>query len=65
MNSVATKPNTVQQGRKIVRGRLDKLREEMEDLEDYLDVLEARASNVGKPTYTTEQVRARLGLKAT
>ena len=65
MNSVATKPNTVQQGRKIVRGRLGKLREEMEDLEDYLDVLEARASNAGKPTYTTEQVRARLGLKAT
>ena len=64
MNSVATKPKTARQGRKIVLGQLHKLREEMEDLQDYLDVLEARASNEGKPTYSTDEVRARLGLKA-
>ena len=63
MNSTATKPKTPQQGRKIVLGQLHKLREEMEDLQDYLDVLDARARNEGKPTYSTDQVRARLGLK--
>ena len=60
MNSVATKPKTPRQGRKIVLGQLRKLREEMENLQDYLDVLDARARNEGKPTYSTEQVRARL-----
>ena len=64
MNSVATKPKTTRQGRKIVLGQLRKLREEMENLQDYLDVLDARARNEGKPTYTTDQVRVRLGLKA-
>ena len=64
MNSVATKPKTARQGRKIVLGQLRKLREEMENLQDYLDVLDARVRNEGKPTYTTEQVRARLGLKS-
>ena len=63
MNSTAPKPKTPGQGRKIVLGQLHKLREEMEDLQDYLDVLDARARNDGKPTYSTDQVRARLGLK--
>jgi hypothetical protein len=30
---------------------------------DYLDLLEARAVNEGKGTYTASQVKARLGLK--
>ena len=64
MNSTATKPKTLQQGRKLVLGQLRKLREEMENLEDYLDLLEARARDKGKPTYSTDQVRARLGLKS-
>src|ERR1022692_489606 len=33
----------------------------MEDLNDYLDLLEGRAHNQGKPTFTTEQVRKQLG----
>jgi hypothetical protein len=43
--------------------QIRKMREEMEDLQDYLDLLEARAVNEGKATYTTEQVKAKLGLK--
>ena len=39
------------------------LREEMEDLIDYLDLLEARMLNFGKKRYSTEQVRKMLGLK--
>ena len=38
------------------------LREQMEDLNDYLDLLEARARNKGKPTFSTEEVRKKLGL---
>ena len=34
-----------------------KLREELEDLIDYLDLLEARARNFGKKRYSTEQVK--------
>ncbi len=34
----------------------------MEDLNDYLDLLEARARNEGKPTFTTDEVRKQLGL---
>lgn len=61
MNSVATKPKTARQGRKLVLGQLRKLREE--NIQDYLDVLDARVRSEGRPTYTTEQVRARRGLK--
>jgi len=43
--------------------QIRKMREEMEDLHDYLDLLEARAVNEGKGTYTSRQVKARLGLK--
>jgi hypothetical protein len=39
------------------------MREEMENLHDYLDLLEARAVNEGKATYTASEVKAKLGLK--
>lgn len=48
--------------KKIVLREVSKLREEIEDLTDYLDLLEARARNEGKPRYTTTQVRKKLGL---
>ncbi|HZF01947.1 MAG TPA: hypothetical protein VE344_08635 [Methylomirabilota bacterium] len=38
------------------------VREQMEDLNDYIDLLEARARNKGKRTYTTDEVRKQLGL---
>jgi DNA-binding transcriptional MerR regulator len=43
--------------------QIRRLREEMEDLHDYLDLLEARAVNEGKATYTAAEVKTRLGLK--
>ncbi|HUJ10742.1 MAG TPA: hypothetical protein VL171_12005 [Verrucomicrobiae bacterium] len=43
--------------------QIRKMRDEMEDLHDYLDLLEARAVNEGKATYTTNEVKAKLGLK--
>jgi hypothetical protein len=39
------------------------MREEMSDLKDYLDLLEARAVNEGKGTYSTDEVKAKLGIK--
>jgi cell division protein FtsB len=47
---------------KTVLKQISSLREQMEDLNDYLDLLEARARNQGKPTFTTDEVRKQLGL---
>jgi hypothetical protein len=43
--------------------RIRELREEMEDLIDYLDLLEARAQNFGKRRYSAEQVKKMLDVK--
>jgi hypothetical protein len=43
--------------------QIRKMREEMGDLQDYLDLLEARAVNEGKGTYSTDEVKAKLGIK--
>jgi hypothetical protein len=37
-------------------------REQVEDLNDYLDLLEARARNKGKRTFSTEEVRREIGI---
>jgi len=47
---------------KSVIKQISSLREQVEDLHDYLDLLEARARNKGKRTFTTEEVRKQLGL---
>ena len=44
--------------------RIAELRVELENLIDYLDLLEARAQNFGKRRYSTEQVKKMLGLKS-
>ncbi len=38
------------------------VREQLEDLTDYLDLLEARARNQGKPRLSMEAVRKQVGL---
>ena len=43
--------------------RIRDLRLELEDLIDYLDLLEARAQNLCKRRHSTEQVKKMLGLK--
>ena len=47
---------------KTVLKQIGSLREQMEDLNDYLDLLEARARNKGKRTFSTDEVRKQLGL---
>ena len=61
MISPATKAAPKAQ-RKAVLRQVSRLREEIQDLLDYLDLIEARAQNVGKPLYTTAEVRKKLGL---
>ena len=60
-NAIAEKP-VAKNPRKNVINQISALREQMEDLNDYLDLLEARARNKGKRTYTTDEVRKQLGL---
>ena len=61
ISSLARKP-AVKRQQKTVLKQISSLREQIEDLNDYLDLLEARARNQGKPTFSTEQVRQQLGL---
>ncbi len=61
MLSTVKKPTFAAQKRRVVK-EISRLREEVEDLMDYLDLLEARAKNKGKRTYTTDEVRTELEL---
>jgi LytS/YehU family sensor histidine kinase len=45
------------------REQIATLREELEDLNDYLDVVEARVRDEGKPRLTHAEVKKRYGLK--
>lgn len=55
------KPNLLTQ-KKLIARQVSKLREEIEDLMDYLDLIEARAENAGKSRYATAEVSKRVGL---
>ncbi len=61
INATQIKPAEKKQQR-IVLKQISSLREQMEDLNDYLDLLEARARNKGKASFTTDEVRRQLGL---
>ena len=45
------------------REQITALREELEDLNDYLDLIEARVRDEGKPRLTHAEVKKRYGLK--
>ena len=45
------------------REQIVTLREELEDLNDYLDLVEARVRDQGKPRLTHAEVNKRYGLK--
>lgn len=47
---------------KYTARRIVELREELQDLRDYLDLLEARAQNFGRRRYSTEEVKKTLNL---
>jgi len=64
MSSAIVNRNRFKQEKKYVIETIAVLRQELEDLIDYLDLLEARAQNFGKRRYSTEQVKKMLGLKS-
>jgi LytS/YehU family sensor histidine kinase len=45
------------------REQIATLREELEDLNDYLDLTEARVRDEGKPRLTHAEVKKRYGVK--
>ena len=61
-SAVVNKPRFKQEQKYVVE-RIAALREELENLVDYLDLLEARARNFGKKRYSSGQVKKLLGLK--
>ncbi len=62
MSSAIAEKTSVKKQQKAVISQISSLREQMSDLNDYLDLLEARARNRGKRTFTTDEVRKQLGL---
>ena len=63
MSSAVVNKASFKREQKYVTQRIAELREELENLIDYLDLLEARALNFGKKRYNTEQVKKMLKLK--
>ena len=63
MSSPVVNKTRFKQEQKYVTERIAELREELEDLIDYLDLLEARVQNFRKKRYSTEQVKKILNLK--
>ena len=41
---------------------ISQLQEDLNDMLDHLAVVEARAKNAGKPTYSLDEARTKLGL---
>ncbi len=64
MNSTATKPVREQKARRLAHGEMRKLRAEMEDLQDYLDLIEARVRDEGKPTISLAEAERRIKMKS-
>lgn len=63
MSSTIAKKPTAKRQQQVALKQITALRGQIEDLHDYLDLLEARARNKGKQTFTTDEVRKQLGLK--
>ena len=57
------RPLTPRQGLRLARAELKRLRSRLEDLSDYVDLLEARRRDSGKTTFSTEEVLRRLHLR--
>lgn len=64
MNNRAAREKSIRREQKYIIETIAELRQELEGLIDYLDLLEARAQNFGKRRFSTEQVKKMLGLKS-
>jgi hypothetical protein len=57
-----TKTQTFVRDIRRKRREITQLQSDLGNMLDHLAVVEARAKNVGKPTYSTNDVRVQLGL---
>ncbi len=57
-----TKTQTFVRDIRRKRREITQLQSDLGNMLDHLAVVEARAKNVGKPTHSTNDVRAKLGL---
>ena len=57
-----TKTQTFVRDIRRKRREITQLQSDLGNMLDHLAVVEARAKNVGKPTYSTNDVRAQIGL---
>ena len=60
---IKTVPQNIVRDISRKREQIATLREELEDLNDYLDLTEARVRDAGKPRPTHAEVKKRYGLK--
>ena len=63
MSLTKTAQQTVVRSISQKREQIATLREELEDLNDYLDLAEARVRDEGKPRLTHAEVKKRYGVK--
>ena len=57
---MSSKKDHLNREQKYMIERIAKLRGELENLRDYVDLLEARVRNVGKQRFNTEEVKKML-----
>jgi uncharacterized coiled-coil DUF342 family protein len=63
MNNRASRKKSFRREQKYIIEKVSELREELEDLIDYLSLLEARVLNFGKLRHTSDYVRKVLKIK--
>lgn len=60
MSSAAVNKRRFKREQKYILEKIAEIREELEELIDYVDLIEARALNFGAPRYTTKQINETL-----
>ena len=63
MNKWSAKRKSIRRDQKYIIDKICELREELEDLNDYLSLIEARVLNFGKLRHTTDYVRKTLKIR--
>ena len=63
MTKIPTPPKTPLSEQRLMQRKLKRLREDLEDILDYVLILEARVSDMGGRGHTPKEVRALLGLE--
>ena len=63
MTKIPTPPKTATSEHRVLLRKLKRLRTDLEDVLDYVLILEARVAGAGKRGHTLDEVRTLLGLE--